>query len=344
MRLDIFEELANLSVTVGRKPDLVQSGGGNTSVKFGDGLMAIKASGCRLGEMTATKGFVVINRQAVADYFDRVDLSSGIDYEKDAVDFVNRNIVDFEGIAKMRPSVEAPFHSFLKTFVIHSHSVYANILCCSKEGESLATQMFDEDLFLWIPYVNPGFTLSWIIKKELDEKMKKTGVFPKVIFMQNHGLIVSEDTSEACLYLHDQVNQKIIDHFDLMPYPVPSIEKVCEGQFKSTGEIVTSLFDSAKANYEYLDRNALYPDQLVYLNKSFALKDRKISVEEPGKVLYNANEREAQGIEDTLAAYLYVMDVISRMKLSLSVLTDEQKAFIYGWEIEQYRLKQAGGS
>lgn len=344
MGMEVFEELAALSTTIGKRPDYVQSGGGNTSVKFGNGLMAIKASGCRLSEMTAKKGFVVINQQAVKEYFDQVDLSSGLDYEKDAVEFVNNHVVDFEGIQKMRPSVEAPFHSFLKKVVIHSHSVYANILCCSTEGEGFASEIFEKDLFIWIPYVNPGFTLSWVIKKAVDERIDKTGTFPKVIFMQNHGLIVSDDTSESCIALHDQVNQKIIRHFNLsMPYPVPSIQKVHEGQYKSTGEIVTSLFDKSKANYEYLDRFGLYPDQLVYLNKSFALKDQKILVEVYKEVLYNASERESLGIEDTLAAYLYVMDVISQLKLSLSVLSEEQKAFIYGWEIEQYRLKQAGG-
>ncbi|HBN86484.1 MAG TPA: class II aldolase [Clostridiales bacterium] len=344
MSLEVFKELAGLSTTIGKQPDFVQRGGGNTSVKFGNGLMAIKASGCRLSEMTADKGFVVINQQAVKEYFDRVDMSSGTDYEKDAVEFVNNNIVDFPGIAKMRPSVEAPFHSFLKCVVIHSHSVYANILCCSSEGESLASRIFEEELFIWIPYVNPGFTLSWVIKKAVDERVEKTGVFPKVIFMQNHGVIVSEDTSSSCIALHEEVNRKIIDFFQLpMPYPAPSIQKVNEGQYKSTGELVTSLFDMSKANYEYLDHYALYPDQLVYLNKSFALKDRKILVEVNKEVLYNASEREASGIEDTLAAYLYVLDIISKLKLNVSVLNDEQKAFIYGWEIEQYRLKQAGG-
>lgn len=342
MYLEIFEELAELSVAVGKKPDLVQSGGGNTSVKFGNGLMAIKASGCRLSEMTSGKGFVVVNQQAVKGYFDRVDMTFGIDYEKDVVNFVNDNIVEIKGIEKMRPSVEAPFHSFLKKVVIHSHSVYANILCCSMEGQSLASKIFSEDSFLWIPYVNPGFMLSLKIKQAIDQRMDKTGVFPRIIFMQNHGLIVSEDTSAACIKAHESVNKKIIDYFNLpMPYPVPGIQKIDQQQYKSTGALVTGLFDKSKANYEYLDRNGLYPDQLVYINKSFALKDQKIVVDENGAVLYNASEKEASGIEDTLAAYLYVINTIDRLNLSLSVLTEEQKAFIYGWEIEQYRLKQA---
>ena len=344
MYMEVFEELAELSTTVGKQPDLVQSGGGNTSIKFGSGLMAIKASGCRLSEMTAEKGFVVVNRQAVKEYFDRVDMSSGTDFEKDIVEFVNNNIVPIAGIEKMRPSVEAPFHSFLKKVVIHSHSVYANILCCSLEGEALASEIFSKDSFVWIPYVNPGFMLSWVIKQAVDERLKETGIFPKVIFMQNHGLIVSEDTSSECTALHDQVNRKIIDYFKLpMPYPTPSIKRIGDRLYKSTGDIVPTMFDKTKANYEYLDRYGLYPDQLVYLNKSFALKDQKILVEDNGDVLYNASEREASGMEDTLSAYLYVLNALSQLKLQVSVLTDLQKAFIYGWEIEQYRLKQAGG-
>lgn len=339
-----FEDLARISVAVGKEPDLIQSGGGNTSVKFGDEFMAIKASGLRLNEMTPSKGFVVVNRKAILDYFDKVDFSSGIDYESDMVSFVNRNITDIPGLEKMRPSVEAPFHSFLDKVVIHSHSVYANILCCSKEGESLASEIFPSELFLWVPYVNPGFTLSWEIRKGIRERLDKTGIFPKVIFMQNHGLIVSEATPDACIDLHLQVNRRIIEYFGLpQPYPTPGIRKTDDNVYESTGEIVLSLFDSSKANFEFLDRYALYPDQLVYLNKAFALNTGKISVEQNGKVLYNAGEREASGIEDTLAAYLYVLDTVKRLNLSLSVLTQEQKNFIYGWEIERYRLKQAGG-
>ena len=42
---------ADLSNRIGARPDYVQGGGGNTSVKLDGGLMAVKASGFRLSDV-----------------------------------------------------------------------------------------------------------------------------------------------------------------------------------------------------------------------------------------------------------------------------------------------------
>ncbi len=341
MIIKSFEELADMSVYVGNKPDIVQSGGGNTSVKMDNGLMAIKASGCKLGEMTPKRGFVVVNHKAILNYFEKVDLNTSTDYEQDIVDFVSKNIVDTEGIEKMRPSVEAPFHSFLQKYVIHTHSVYANVLCCSLEGKKIAEEIFGEDNFVWIPYVNPGFFLSMKIRQAYINHVNKYEKEPKIFFMQNHGLIVTDSSADKCKNLNDIVNKKIVDYLHLsFPYPIPGIEKISENKYKSTGLIVRSLFNKSIANYEYLDKNGLYPDQLVYINKIFAQNEEKIVFDENDNVIYNAPFKEATGIEDTLSAYLYVVDSIRKLNLNLSVLDEKQKSFIYGWEIEKYRLTQ----
>ena len=55
------------------QPAYVQGGGGNTSVKFDGRLMAIKASGYTLGEITEEKGYVTVDYEMIRRYYDAVD-------------------------------------------------------------------------------------------------------------------------------------------------------------------------------------------------------------------------------------------------------------------------------
>ncbi len=48
-----------------------------------------------------------------------------------------------------RPSVEAGFHSILKTFVVHTHSVYANLAACSTACRPIAAQAFAGANYTW---------------------------------------------------------------------------------------------------------------------------------------------------------------------------------------------------
>ena len=53
-------EFQGLCKYCGARKDLVQAGGGNISVKLGGGLMAIKASGLALGQVTDSSGYVLL--------------------------------------------------------------------------------------------------------------------------------------------------------------------------------------------------------------------------------------------------------------------------------------------
>jgi len=57
----MLDEFARMSQLIGARPDYVQGGGGNTSVKLDGGLMAIKASGFRLSQVTDSDGFAGVS-------------------------------------------------------------------------------------------------------------------------------------------------------------------------------------------------------------------------------------------------------------------------------------------
>ena len=62
-------DFSRLSQAAGARADYVQGGGGNTSVKLADGLMAIKASGYCLGDIRPDKAYAVMDYEALRKFY-----------------------------------------------------------------------------------------------------------------------------------------------------------------------------------------------------------------------------------------------------------------------------------
>ncbi len=339
---ECLKQLEFISQAVGNRVDYVQGGGGNTSVKLDSALMAVKASGFKLKQITPTEGYVVVNYKNIKDYYNDVDLSSDTDFEKESVEFVKSNIVEMEGLKKVRPSVEAGFHSILKKYVIHTHPVYGNVLCCSKNGESVIAKVFGEKDYAvaWVPYINPGFCLSLKIKETVEKCINERGMFPEVIFMENHGLIVNCDTSTRCVELHDEVNGLIKEHLKIGGnFPGIELAQIDEATFVSKTQYLIDFFNKTEIGYGYFD-NVLYPDQLVYLNGAFSINgsDKKLNINtSTGELVYKASYQEALTLEETLLAFVYVMTEVEKCGLDLKVMSEREVDFINNWESEAYR-------
>ena len=65
----LLEEFSRVSGIAGGRADYVQGGGGNTSVKLGGGLMAIKASGFCLSDITPNSAYAVLDGAAVREFY-----------------------------------------------------------------------------------------------------------------------------------------------------------------------------------------------------------------------------------------------------------------------------------
>ena len=172
-------DLINISTYAGDRVDYTQGGGGNTSVKCDNGLMLIKASGFRLIDITENTGFVAVDCQKIKDYYSSVDLSVQKDYEKESAEVSKGSVVALEGLPVLRPSVEVGFHAILKKYVVHTHSVYANLITCAVKGESLAEKIFEgaDYGYIFLPYINPGFTLTLKMKDAIKSYQEKTGKY-----------------------------------------------------------------------------------------------------------------------------------------------------------------------
>ena len=332
------EQMKRISSYAGNRPDYVQGGGGNTSVKFDGELMAIKASGYTLAEITAQKGYVTVDYKRIMGYYNTVDADAGNDFEKESLDVNLSSIVLFPGMEEKRPSVEVGFHSFLSENVIHTHAVYANILCCSEEGREIARKIFEGSGtgYIFLPYIDPGFRLTLAVKQAVDAYRSEHGVLPDAIFMDNHGIIVHNDDPEKAIEIHEIINNGIREHFGLGDFPKPEIKKGKDG-FESTTEYLKKFIMEMGADASYFNALTLYPDQLVYLGGKIG---SVIEIDkETGETVYHAGEKEAQTLVETLLGVVYVIQSIKQAGLTLRQMDDAGADFINNWESEKYRQK-----
>jgi ribulose-5-phosphate 4-epimerase/fuculose-1-phosphate aldolase len=221
-----LQRLTEVSQRLGHEVGYIQGGGGNTSIKIDANTMYIKASGRNLAGISPETGFLPLNWKLVKTSVVQCRT------EQDYSDLLTASSLSED--ASVRPSIETGFHALLGRCVLHSHSVWANILTCSKEGEDIVTKLFPSAL--WVPYFTPGLHLTKAIAGALGTET------PDIIFLQNHGLIVCADDEHSAFTLHEGVNGAIRRHFgEPLPFPVGKLSIPAE-----------------------MKRGLLFPDQAVY--------------------------------------------------------------------------------
>lgn len=336
----MLKQFINLANEIGNRVDYVQGGGGNISAKLDDNKMVIKASGYKFSQITKNNGFAVLDYNNVRKFYNEINPCEDKDYEQIGSAFVSENIIELENIKKLRPSVEAGFHSILDTFVIHTHSVYANVLTCAVDGNKLIEKCFANKDYgvLFIEFTNPGFWLTYRILQARNEYTEKHGKKPTVIFMENHGVIVTDDNAEKCMALHEDVNSTIIKFYSLPHFPEMKLIET-DGKIFSDTEYLKSYF-LKKVPTTLFDDYILYPDQLVYLNGDSVIgsskDDKKLHINY-GNLEYNCTYAQAQNIEENLLAYIYVIDCIEEIGYKVQNMPQSGIDFIANWESEKYR-------
>ncbi|MBQ7339544.1 MAG: class II aldolase/adducin family protein [Clostridia bacterium] len=332
-----IQDLIEISTYAGDRVDYTQGGGGNTSVKK-DGVMLIKASGYRLVDITKKTAFVAVDKEKIENYYQSVDLAVKKDYEKESAEISKSSVIAMDGIETLRPSVEVGFHAILKKYVIHTHSVYANIITCSVEGEAIAEKLFsDKDFgYIFMPYINPGFELTLAMKTKIENYVKEKGKFPEVIFMKNHGLVVTADYIERVKAINTDVNETIRKYFDIEDtFRSVELEEI-DGGYRSNTKTIVEFVSKNGLTKALLDEKPLYPDQLVYLNNILAFSPETMTVKDK-TVEYKVDLKKATTLEETLFAYLFVIESIKNAGLIVSIMNEKEVDFINNWEAEKYR-------
>jgi rhamnose utilization protein RhaD (predicted bifunctional aldolase and dehydrogenase)/NAD(P)-dependent dehydrogenase (short-subunit alcohol dehydrogenase family) len=213
-----MKQLVELSHHFGAFTEFVIAGGGNTSIKTADRLF-VKGSGTALATIDA-KGFVEMEREPLARLLDQ---NLGSDPNERETTFKEAILAARVHPEKgQRPSVECVLHNMLpRRFVVHTHSTAINTITCCQEGERIARELLGDGI-LWIPYVNPGFTLAKYLAGSLADYVRRTGRdCPPAVLMQNHGLIVCGETPEEILDHTGWLVERIEAHHAGIPNSEP---------------------------------------------------------------------------------------------------------------------------
>jgi NAD(P)-dependent dehydrogenase (short-subunit alcohol dehydrogenase family)/rhamnose utilization protein RhaD (predicted bifunctional aldolase and dehydrogenase) len=200
-------ELLEISHAVGSDADLVQGGGGNTSVKSRDGkAMFIKTSGSQLNEMDEARGWVEMDLGLARGILAREDLPAlnAAEREAEVLRWLQRAVRKPQGA---RPSVETSLHAMLDRVVIHTHPVGLNAFLSTRDSRKTFEDLLGDmgGAPLYVPYVDPGYTLAARLEVEIKDYTGKHRELPKVVLLENHGLFVSAAEVKECLALSRRV-------------------------------------------------------------------------------------------------------------------------------------------
>lgn len=188
-----LESLVELSRALGAPSrQYVIIGEGNTSLQRDQESFWVKASGQML-ETVDEAGFVEVRYGPILEILDRQLGGAAMD------EAVNAAKVDQS--SPLRPSIEVTFHAMLlhefgAQCIAHTHPIPVNqILCSSRASEFAAHRIFPDEVVLcgprsaFVPYLDPGIPLAVGIRTAAAQHADHYGEPPKVILLQNHGLI-----------------------------------------------------------------------------------------------------------------------------------------------------------
>lgn len=225
-----FNRFVKLSELIGNDLEMCQDAGGNLSVKVSDDYMIIKSSGFKLKD--------VFKNHSIIDY--KLLLNSLNKEKINNDDLLNSFLMDSVISSKYKkPSMETCFHTLLKKYTIHVHPIYLTLLLCLKDSKDIIKQLFSEFDYQYIEYATPGYNLYKSIKTNIKD----------ICFLENHGLILSFDNIEGCVY-----------------------NKLCYLNNKSKEYIKENCdfeeFDSSFSNKNIIEKFNIFPDSVIFNDDS----------------------------------------------------------------------------
>lgn len=345
-------EFVKISKYAGERFDLIQAGGGNTSVKINN-LLYIKSSGVSLSDVNNKSGYSVLDNNKLKLIFNDVNLlSAKSKYELEII--ADKFLMGCIKNDSFRPSIESFFHSVLKEYVLHTHPLVVNIINCSNDWNVVLKALFPDSIC--IDYYTPGIELSIKLEQVIKKKLKT-----EIIFLQNHGLIINGDSADRIIELNEQVINKIEKHlnFNFTRYQICNkISELINNLFfthyvtyLSEDSVILSILDQKK---ELIECTPIFPDMQVFCGfkilKLTSLSDIAPIIDyisdynELPKIIYfnnyiyimATNVKRAKEAEDVLKIHLLILANIDK---NIHFIEKDELKYLSKWESEKYRQK-----
>lgn len=334
-----ISELSEISKLIGQDEDIVQAGGGNTSVKLDEQYMLIKSSGYQLAEITETNGYSIVDYRMICDYFQ----NNSIDYS-DEQKLLSNSLIDGK-----KPSIETFLHAITNDYTIHSHPMCVTMLAAAENGAEILKKLFPKAVI--VDYATPGIKLA-------EKYYQAVSGCPdsSIIFMKNHGLVVSGASADEVLKLHTDVILKICKYLDIDTdaylYSIKLFNEVhCIDKNKIIYQCKYPDIQKAIAASGGTWKFKFSPDCVVYCGQEFMYDNGDTNTllnnyyETYGLPRVVINKNEAYIISDNIAmakecesvlnftAKLYLNDKNNK----LVCLDDNECSFLLNWNSEKYR-------
>src|SRR5260370_854128 len=303
--------LRTLSAKLGRNLDLVQAGGGNTSLKE-NGTLWVKASGKWLAHAMEEEMFLPAPLADILNFMDG-----------------NREYIEEYTTASgttLRPSVETSMHAVLPhRVVVHVHSVRTIAWAVRKDAPASLSNRLAGLRWEWVPYVHPGLVLGKEIRARLDSK-------PDVLILGNHGLIVAADDCDSAESLLQDVERRLDSPVRALPAAdVGGLDRMVPDGYRIAPDPEVHPLAMDAFSRQVATPGTLFPDQCVYLGSKVLVI--------AGKGVLVANDLNRAGREVLIA----VKRIIERLDASVPVhfLEPAEVSRLTDWEAEKYRIAQA---
>ncbi len=341
--LHLNRKLLDLTHPYVGRADLVQGPGGNTSVKDGLGNMMIKASGFRFEEIDSIKGFSIVNDLIITKYFNEVQVVDKVAEEQRSVALILENVLkNSEGEIYPKPSMETGFHAVLDQYVVHTHSVWANLVNCNHDNHILIKKIEEklEISIVIIPYVSPGFGLSYLVNQKIMKARKENQKIPQIFFLENHGIIAHGTSIHEVHKLLSDIDSAIMDIFLIEnSYPETGIVENDNHSYVPNSSFVPDQIRRLNIDSAFFEQ-VLFPDQIVFFKDNISFNgehpEKKIQIL-PEKIIYQANYRESISIHETMTAFFFILDTIKKSGGSTKFIPPIEQDYINGMDMEIHR-------
>lgn len=355
-----MQDFIKISKYAGMRNDLAQAGGGNTSVKLDDYIMLVKSSGCQLADVNGQNGYSKVNYKKIVDYFrEKIEPCEEAVFTEEIGKELLRG-VHMEG---GRASIETFLHAVTGKYTLHSHPTLVNILTAREDGMDVLRELFPSGVF--VPYRKPGAALAETYYR-LYRKQQAQGADGTVIFLANHGLVVSGEDAQTVIRQNEQVLEKIAAYLgvDDSAYRqatclweiIQQIDMLADHiVYTSENRYLSREYVGAELVEKGLWKHAFCPDCVVYsgkkllcLKKYYDRQDITDFIEHygPPTLVYHEgyfyilaeSVRKAQEIENVMSFAARVQH--DNMGQTMHYLSDGQQEELLNWDAEKYRRQK----
>lgn len=324
-----IKKLKTISKYCGERLDLVQAGGGNTSVKIKN-IMFIKASGFKLSNVTENDGYVSINNNELLS-----DLSNN----------TLKKLTNYNIHGSLRGSIETYMHGILKKYTVHLHPIQINKILIMKNSKIIINKLFPESLF--VDYITPGIKVFNEIKKKYNNE--------EIIFLDNHGVIITSDVFDNIKKHLDYIINKCEEYLSINYSKYKLTNEISDFIFENYNKEVISYLSQDVTITEYIKNKVLlfkesitFPDALVYCGIKIIIgnvKDicnyydkykelPKILIVDNLLFIISESLNKCKEIEEVLKANLLILDT----KGIKQYLSQDEICFLNNWDAEKYRI------